>query len=117
MASTRAVELAEALDGVERHRRLAERLVLRIDRLDASEVQERVEQHRGMPDRQHEAVAVRPDRLLGIEAKEALPETVSHWGQSHGRSRVPRVRGLHGVHCQRANSVDRDLIKIVRLAH
>ena len=74
MAGAGAVELAEALDGVERHRRLAERLVVGVDRLDAGQVQERVEQHRGVADRQHEAVAVRPDRLLGIVAQEALPE-------------------------------------------
>src|SRR5262249_41100732 len=39
-----AIELTETLDVVERDRQLAEPLVVRIDRLDAGEVQQRVQQ-------------------------------------------------------------------------
>jgi hypothetical protein len=43
MAEALAVELAECFDIVECHGQLAERLVLRIDRFDAAEIQERIE--------------------------------------------------------------------------
>jgi hypothetical protein len=38
VAGAGAVELAEALDGVERHRGLAKRLVVGVDRLDTGQV-------------------------------------------------------------------------------
>ena len=71
------------------HRQLAEPLVLRVDRLHAGQVQHRVEQHRRVAHRQHEAIAVRPDRIVGIEAQELLPETVGHRRHRHRRARMP----------------------------
>jgi len=73
VAGALAVELAEALDVVELDGQLTQPFVLRVDGLDGGQVQERVEQHRRVAARQHEAVAVRPDRIIGIEAQEALP--------------------------------------------
>ena len=110
MARALRVELAEALDVVERDRQLAQALVLRVDRLHAGQVQQGVEQHRGVADGQHEAVAVRPDRVLGIEAEESLPEAVDDGRHGHRRSRVARVRLLHGVHAERADGVDAELV-------
>ena len=56
MAGGAAAELAEALDLVDRHVGIA------------GQVQQRVEQHRAVPGRQHEAVAVGPVRRRRIEA-------------------------------------------------
>ena len=69
-------ELPEPLEVVERNRGLTEDLVLGVDGADAGEVQQRPEQSGGVSRRQHEAVAVRPDRIGRIEAEEALPERV-----------------------------------------
>jgi hypothetical protein len=44
-------------------------LLVLFDRLDAGQMQHRVEQHRGVADGQHEAVAVRPDGIVRIEAQ------------------------------------------------
>ncbi len=51
-------ELAEALDLADVHARIA------------GEIEQRVEQHRAVPGRQHEAVAVGPLGIGGIEAQE-----------------------------------------------
>jgi hypothetical protein len=117
MAGAGAVELAEALDRVERHRGLAERLVVGVDRLDAGQVQQRIEQHRGVADREDEAVAVRPDRLLRVEAQVALPEGIGDRREPHRGARVAGVRSLHRVDRQRADGVDRDLVEIECLCH
>jgi hypothetical protein len=50
-----------------------------------------------MAGRQHEAVAIRPDRVIGIEAQEALPETVDDRRQRHRRPRMAGVGLLYGV--------------------
>jgi hypothetical protein len=73
VAGTLAVELPEALDILQRHRQLAERFVLGVDRADSGQVEHRVEQHRRMAGRQHESVAIGPDRMAGVEAQETLP--------------------------------------------
>ena len=45
MARTAAIQLAEMLDRLQRHRRFAQRFVLLADRLDAGQMQQRVQQH------------------------------------------------------------------------
>ena len=62
---------------VEADRRLAGRLAVPIDLLDAGKVQQRIEQHRGMADRQHEAVAIGPVGLVGIGAQELATRAYS----------------------------------------
>src|SRR5262249_1598570 len=62
MARAPAAELAELPDVVEGDGRA---MALRV--LDTGEVQERVEEHRGMAVREHEAIAVGPRRVVGIE--------------------------------------------------
>ena len=57
-----------------------------------------IEQHRGVTVREHEVVTVGPEGVVGIEAQEALPETVVHRRERHGRAGMPRLRMLHGVH-------------------
>ena len=86
-------------------------LVRRVDRLDAGEVQQRVQQHRGVPRREHEAVAVRPDRVVGVEAQEVLPQRVGDRRHRHRRPGMARVRRLHGVHRERADGGDGELVR------
>ena len=59
-----ALDLAELLDIFQVHGQLVGQLVVVADRLDAGQVEERVEEHRGVADGEDEAVAVRPDRVL-----------------------------------------------------
>ncbi len=110
MARALAVDLTEALDVLERDRGLAETLIFCIDRLHAGEMQHRIEQHRCVPVRQHEAVAIGPDRILRIEAQEMLPQRVDHRRQGHRRPGVAGERLLHGIHRQGADRVDAQLV-------
>ncbi len=112
VAGALRAELAEVLEVVEGHRRLAEPLVLAVDRLHAGEVQERVEQRRGVAGRQHEAVAVRPDRVSRVEAQELLPERIGDRCHRHRRARMAGVRLLHGIHRERANGVDGQAVDV-----
>ncbi len=109
------VELAEALDVVEADRGRPLDLVVGVDRPHAGQEEQRVEQHRGVPRREHEAVAVRPDRVGGVEAQVALPQGVGQRRQRHRRPRVPRVRLLDRVHRQRPDRVDAELIDVARI--
>ena len=59
-----AVELAEVTDILERNRRVAESFVIGIHRLCAGEMEHGPEQHRGVAVREHEPIAVGPDRVL-----------------------------------------------------
>ena len=106
VARAPAVELPEPLDLLERHRWLAQRLVVFADRLDAGQVEQRIEQHRGMAGRQHEAVAVGPDRVGRVEPQDVLPEVIGHGRHGHRRAGVPRIGGLNRVHREGANRVD-----------
>ena len=111
-----AVELPEVADVVERHGRFARHLVVGVHRLRAGQVEERVEKHRGVPGREDEAVAVRPDRIRGIEAEDALPEAVGERRHPHRCPGMTRVRLLHGVDRERANRIDAQLIEVLRHA-
>ncbi len=105
-----AVELAKALQIVERHRRSADPLVIFVDRLDAGQVQHRIEQGRGMAGGKHEAIAVRPDRILRIETEEILPQRVDDRRHRHRRARMAGFRLLNGVNAKGANGVDADFV-------
>ena len=94
----RAHPLPEVLDVIERD-------------AVAGEVQQAVEQHRRVPGRQHEAVAVGPRRIGGIVLQNAVPEHVRHQAGAHRRARVPRVRLLHRVDRQRADRVDAEFVE------
>ena len=115
VAGALAVELAEALDVVERDRQLAQPLVLRVHRLHAGEMQHGVEQHRGVAVGEHEAVAVGPDGVVGIEAEEVLPQAVDHRRQGHRRAGMAGVGRLHGVHGEGADGVDDEEVGVLRL--
>ena len=92
---------------------LADHLVVGVDGAHVGEVEQRVEQHRGVPGREHEAVAVGPDRVGGVEAQEALPERVGDRRQRHRRPGMARVGLLDRVDRQRADRVDAELVDVL----
>jgi len=87
--------LAEALDLLDGHRLVAE------------EMEERIEHHRAMAGGQHEAVAVGPAGIGGIEFEEAREQHRGDIGGAHGRPGMARLRRLDGVHRQRADGIAR----------
>src|SRR5581483_12188269 len=103
-------ELPEALDVLERDGGLAKALVLRVDRLDTCQMQTRIEEHGGMPVGEHEPVAVRPDRVFGVEAQKTLPQGVDHRCECHRRAGMAGLRLLHGIHREGADRVDAKLV-------
>ncbi len=107
-----AAKLTEPADVVERDRRIAQPLVLGIHGPRPGEVEQRPEQHRGVAVREHEAVAVGPDRVMRVEAHDAIPEGVDERRERHRRSGVPGVGRLDRIHRQRPNGVDGELIHL-----
>ena len=85
-------ELAEAHDLVER-------------KLVAEEVEQRVEQHRRVAVREHEAVAQRPLRIAGVEAQVPVPQLEGRPREAHRRARVTGVRLLDRVDGEEADGV------------
>ena len=78
------------------------------------QMQHRIQQHRGVADREHEPVPIRPDRICRIETKLILPERIRHRRHGHRSSRVAGVGLLHAVHAERANCVYTQLIDFAR---
>ena len=71
----------------------------------AGQVQQRVEQHRAVAGRQHEAVAVRPARIGGVELQEPGPQHGGDVGHAHRHARMAGLRRLHRVDRQRADGI------------
>ncbi len=94
MARGRGAPLAEAAQLVERQ-------------VVAREVERGVLEHRRMAGGEDEAVAVRPGRVGRVVAHDVAVEQVRDRRERHRRTRMPRVRGLDGVHRQGADRVDR----------
>src|SRR6201987_472428 len=65
-----------------------------------------------MPEGEHKAIAIRPDRIFRIEAQKLLPQAVNHGSHSHGGAGMPRIRLLHRIHGQGANRVNAQLIPL-----
>ena len=61
---------------------------------------------------EHEAVAVGPDGVFGIEAENALPQGVNGGRHAHGRAGMTRVGLLDGINRQRADGIDAQLINV-----
>ena len=108
-----AVEMAEAADVVEGDRWPPQPFVVRVHRLGPGEVEHGPKQHGGVPVGEHEAVAVGPDWVLGIEAQDAIPDRINQRRQRHRRAGVSGVGLLHRVDRQRADGVDRQLIQLL----
>ncbi len=79
---------------------------------EPGEVEERVEEHRRVPVRQHETVAVGPVRGGSVVLHDPGPQDVGQRRQGHGCARVPRVRRLHRVHGQATDHVDAALLDV-----
>src|SRR5687768_7936606 len=73
-----------------------------------------VEKHGGVSDREHESIAIRPDRIIGIETEKSLPQAIDDRGQRHGRSGMSGVGLLHSVHGESPDRVDAELIDLLR---
>ncbi len=86
------MELTEALDLLDR-------------KVVAGEVQQRVQQHRAVAVRDHEAVAVRPSGVRRIVRKVAVPQRDGDFGHAHRHAGMAALRGFDGVHRQSANRV------------
>ena len=86
----------------------------------ARQVQDRVQEHRGVAGAEHEPVAVEPVRVGRVVLHGLREELVGHRRKRHGGPRMTRVRLLHPVHGQRADGVDRqgvDLGLVLRQRH
>ena len=86
--------LAEVLDVVERQ-------------VVAGQVQDRVEQHRSVPAREHEAIAVRPLRRLGHVAQVPGEQLDRDSRERHRRAGMAAVGFLHGVDGKEAHGLHR----------
>lgn len=86
---------------------LAEVLQVRQRQPVTGQVQHRVEQDRGVPRREDEAVPVGPVGGGGVVGHHPGPQDVGQWRQGHGRARMPGVGRLRSVHRQPADDVDR----------
>src|SRR5712671_2759370 len=60
----------------------------------------------------YEPVAVRPEWVFGVVAKELLPERIRSGRQRHRRSRMAGVRLLDRVHRERTDGVDTEQIDL-----
>ena len=88
VASAHRMQLTERLDVIHRRARIA------------GEVQQAVDQHRAMPRRQDEPVAVGPARLGGVELEEFGKQHGRDVGHAHGHAGVAAVGRLHCIHRQ-----------------
>ena len=93
VAGGAGAQLAEALQLVQRHVRIA------------GEVEQRVEQHRAVAGRQHEAVAVGPVGMLRVELQEPRPQHGGDVGHAHGHAGMAGLGLLDGVHGERPDGV------------
>src|ERR1700731_1333136 len=75
-------------------------------------MERRPKQHGGMAVRQHEAIAIGPDRVLWIEFEDTIPYRIDERRERHRRSGVPGIGLLHGIDGKRANRIDAQLIKL-----
>src|SRR5207249_2695280 len=66
--------------------------------------------------REHEAIAVGPDRVLRVEAHDAVPNGVDQRGERHRCAGVSGFSRLHRVDRKRANGIDAQLIEL-RVCH
>ncbi len=95
-------ELAEALDLLDRHLLVAEQM------------EQRVDQHRAVAGREHEAVAVGPGRIGRIELQEAREQHGRDVGRAHRQAGMAGFRLLDRVHRERADGVRHAVVQRTR---
>ena len=93
MAGRQRAELAETLDLLDRHLLVAEK------------IKQRVDQHRAVAGREHEAVAIGPRRIGGIEFQKAREQHRRDIGRAHRQAGMAGLRPLDRIHGQRADRV------------
>src|SRR6202044_110928 len=87
-----AAELAEVLD------------LLQPERV-ARQVQKGVQKHRAMPIREHETVAVDPQRVARIVLQKVGPEDLGNIRHTHWHARMSRIGTLYSVHGECAEGI------------
>ena len=80
----------------------------------AGEVEQRVQQHRAVAGRQHEAIAIEPQRRARIVPEVALPQHVRHRCAAQRQPGVARVRLLDRIDRESPDRVDRQRRKVGR---
>jgi hypothetical protein len=93
MAGGARAELAEAPELVDRHVLVAE------------QEEQRIKQHRAVPGGQHEAVAVRPCWVGGIELQMLCEQQGGDVCGPHRQAGMAGIGRLHGVHGKDANRI------------
>jgi hypothetical protein len=93
---------------------LPEPLELAHRQVVAREVEQRIEERRGVAAREHEAVAVRPVGAVRVVAKELAPHHVGHRRLSERRAGMSGFRLLDHVDGEKANRVDAQRVEVVR---
>ena len=93
---------------------LPERAQLIERQVVARQVEQRVQQHRRVPGRQHEPVTVGPVRMRRRVAQEPRPQDVRHRGRAHRRPWMAGVRLLDAVDRQRPDRVDGEAVEVGR---
>ena len=91
MAGRRLAELAEFLEALQR-----EILVTR-------QMQQRIQQHRAMPGREHETVAIGPGRIFRVEAQMVVEKNRGDVGHAHRHAGMTGFRGLDRIHGERSD--------------
>ena len=93
MARGARAELAEAPQLLEVHRGVA------------GQEEQRVQQHRAVPGRQHEAVAIGPLGRARVEAQELREQDRGDVGHAHGHAGMAGLGRLDRIHRERADGV------------
>ena len=102
MAGRDRAELAKALDLFDGHLLVAE------------EMQHRIEQHRTMAGREHEAVTIGPSRVGRVESQKAREQHGGDIGRPHRKSGMARFRLLDRIHRERPNGVRHPVVRPAR---
>src|ERR1700722_6555195 len=115
MAWRFAAELPEPADFIERDGWLPDGFVIGIHRLDAGQVKNRPEQHRGMAIGKHKPVAVWPNRVLRVIAHSPVPNRIDERRERHGCARMGGLGNLNGIYRKRADCINRKLCHFLLL--
>ena len=95
-------ELTETLDLVDRHV------------LVARQIKQRVKKHRAMTCRQHEAVAIRPERRLGIEFQVTGEENGGDISGAHRQTGMAGIGLLHCIHGKKSDRICHPVVFVAR---
>ena len=85
--------------------------------LVATQVKQRVLQHRRMPAGQDEAVAVRPVRMGRVVPPQLGEKRPAKRRKCHRRAGVTRISRLHRIHAQASNRLDCELVELRGVSH